>query len=42
MRIPLTERLRKVSDLCLVNAETLLAALQYCKQHGIGGFRIPT
>lgn len=42
MRMPLAERLRKVSDLCLANAETLLAALRYCDEHGIGCFRIPS
>lgn len=38
--MPLVERLRKVSELCLANAETLLAALQYCDENGIGCFRI--
>lgn len=42
MRLPLADRLRKVSDLCLANAETLLAALRYCDEHGIGCFRIPS
>ena len=39
-RMPLVERLRKVSDLCLTNAESLFAALRYCDEHGIGCFRI--
>ncbi len=40
MRLPPADRLRKVSDLCLSNAESLLAALRYCAKHGIGSFRI--
>ncbi len=42
IRLPLAERLRKVSGLCLANAESLLAALRYCTEHGIGCFRIPS
>ena len=42
MRLSLMERLRKVSYLCLSNAESLLAALQYCAEHAIGCFRIPS
>ena len=42
MRLSLTERLRKVSELCLANAESLLAALRYCAEHAIGCFRIPS
>ncbi len=42
MRLPLADRLRKVSTLCLANAESLLAALRYCTEHGIGCFRIPS
>lgn len=42
MRMSLAQRLRKVSDLCLANAQTLLAALRYCAEHGIGCFRIPS
>ena len=42
MRLSVTERLRKVSELCLANAESLLAALRYCAEHAIGCFRIPS
>lgn len=34
------DALAKVSGLCLANAGSLLAALQYCAEHGIGCFRI--
>lgn len=34
------EQLRKLSGLCLANAESLLAALDYCAEHDIGCFRI--
>jgi UV DNA damage endonuclease len=30
----------KLSELCLSNADALLAALQFCHEHGIGCFRI--
>ncbi len=33
-------RLRKLSELCLANAASLLAALEFCHQHGIGCFRV--
>lgn len=32
--------LAKLSELCLANADSLLAALQFCAQHGIGCFRV--
>jgi UV DNA damage endonuclease len=35
-----SDRLTKLSELCLGNARSLLAALQYCHAHGIGCFRI--
>lgn len=35
-----TEQLRRLSELCLANAEALLASLRYCAAHGIGAFRI--
>src|SRR6056297_669945 len=34
--------LEKLSNLCLANAETLQAALQFCADTGIGCFRIPS
>lgn len=35
-----TGALAKLSGLCLANADALLAALQYCADHGIGCFRV--
>lgn len=32
--------LAKLSELCLTNADALLASLQFCASHGIGSFRI--
>ena len=40
LRLSLEERRLKLSDLCLANAQALLAALQYCHHQGIGSFRI--
>lgn len=40
MRLKPAERRRKLSHICLGNAESLLRALQYCALHGIGCFRI--
>lgn len=40
LRLSKSERLRKLSQLCLQNAESLLGALRYCADHGIGCFRI--
>ena len=34
------EQLRRLSEICLHNAEALEQALRYCKAHGIGAFRI--
>lgn len=34
------DALAKLSDLCLTNAEALLASLQFCAENGIGCFRI--
>jgi UV DNA damage endonuclease len=34
------DRLRRLSDICLSNAENLKKALAYCRETGIGGFRI--
>jgi UV DNA damage endonuclease len=40
LRLPKLERLVRLNDLCLSNADALLAALKYCAIHGIGAFRI--
>lgn len=40
LRLPPEERRIKLSRLCLSNAESVHAALQFCVQHGIGCFRI--
>jgi UV DNA damage endonuclease len=40
LKLEPAERLRKLSALCLANAEALLAALRFCAGHGIGAFRI--
>lgn len=40
LRLNQKERLKKLSELCLGNARSLLAALHYCHAHGIGCFRI--
>lgn len=40
LRLNRSERLKKLSELCLGNARSLLAALRYCHAHGIGCFRI--
>ena len=34
------DALKKVSGLCLTNADALMCALQYCHENGIGAFRI--
>ena len=34
------EQLRRLAELCLLNAQNLLAALKFCRDHGIGDFRI--
>jgi UV DNA damage endonuclease len=34
------EQLDRLSSLCLENGQALLAALRYCRDHGIGDFRI--
>jgi UV DNA damage endonuclease len=38
--LSVVERQHKLSRLCLANAESLLSALQYCADNGIGSFRI--
>lgn len=40
MRQPRDAQLQKLSQLCLINARSLLAALEYCAGHQIGAFRI--
>jgi UV DNA damage endonuclease len=40
MRLPEAERRLKLSRICLSNAQSLLAALRFCIEHGIGCFRI--
>jgi UV DNA damage endonuclease len=42
MRLSEGERLARLSQLCLSNAEALLAALEFCSLNGIGSFRIPS
>jgi UV DNA damage endonuclease len=39
-RMDRTDALAKLSRLCLANADSLMAALQFCSNHGIGCFRI--
>ena len=34
------EQKRRLSELCMTNAEHLLKALEFCQKHGIGSFRI--
>lgn len=40
LRLAKRERLARLADLCLVNADALLSALRYCAAHGIGAFRV--
>lgn len=40
LRQPRAEQLTRLSELCLHNAESLLAALAYCEENQIGSFRI--
>ena len=39
-RLSRADALLKLADLCLSNADALLAALRFCADHGIGCFRI--
>ena len=39
-RLTVQEREKKLSGLCLANAESLLEAIEFCHQHSIGSFRI--
>jgi UV DNA damage endonuclease len=40
LRLSKRERLARLAELGRVNAEALLASLQFCARHGIGAFRI--
>src|SRR5512137_363939 len=40
LRLSKRERLARLAELSLGNADALLASLQYCANHGIGAFRI--
>lgn len=40
MRLGRSERLGRLSELCLANAEALAASLAYCARNGIGAFRV--
>lgn len=38
--MPKRARFAKLADICMHNADSLMAALRYCVDHGIGSFRI--
>lgn len=40
LRLVKAERLARLADLCRINAEALMASLEYCASNGIGAFRI--
>ncbi|MBL8828937.1 MAG: UV DNA damage repair endonuclease UvsE, partial [Planctomycetaceae bacterium] len=40
LRLSRSDRLSKLSTLCLENARALFGALEYCSQNGIGCFRV--
>jgi UV DNA damage endonuclease len=40
LRLDRRARLEKLAELCRVNAEALLASIEYCASHGIGSFRV--
>lgn len=40
LRLEKRERLARLAELCLVNANALFSALRYCAAHGIGAFRV--
>lgn len=40
LRLKEGPRLARLAELCLSNADALLASLQFCANHGIGAFRI--
>ena len=39
-RLPVPEQRRRLSEICLANAENLKKALIFCQQNGIGDFRV--
>ncbi len=39
-KLPRADALTKLSRLALANADSLLLALQFCREHGIGSFRV--
>ena len=40
LRLSRSERLARLAELCLANADALFASLHYCAAQGIGAFRI--
>lgn len=40
LRLSRPDRLARLDELCLANANALLAALEFCAAHGIGAFRV--
>jgi len=40
LRLAPAERRRRLEELCLTNADALLASLRFCAAHGIGAFRV--
>lgn len=40
LRLSRPERLARLAELCLTNADALLASLRYCAAQGVGAFRI--
>jgi UV DNA damage repair endonuclease len=40
MRLPRADQLARLAVLCRLNADALLASLEFCARHGIGAFRI--
>jgi len=40
LRLTRKQRLARLADLCLANADALLAALRFCAAHGIAAFRV--
>jgi UV DNA damage endonuclease len=40
LKLPRTERLLRIAELCRDNADALMESLRYCATHGIGAFRV--
>lgn len=40
LRLSSSDRLQKLSELCLANAKSLMSSLRFCAEEGIGSFRI--